>query len=463
MRSVVFFAVVALALAVPTRAGGQPDILLILTDDQRWDTIGGLCAPVACMPTVKNQIQAKGVRFSNAFATTPLCCPSRASLLTGLYAHNHQVWTNDYPRGGARKFYDLGLEAKTLAVWLHGAGYRTALVGKWLNDYAALLESIPFHVPKGWSQWFAFVAPPKSYYNFQVIDAGEDRTAQILSFSSGEYATDVLTQRAVEIVDSTLPDQPLFLYLVPNAPHGGAVPAPQDATKFATLKIPHSPAWNEADVNDKPLWVARLPRFTDADGTRMDNFARRQLETLQAVDRMVKAVLDAFAANGRSNLVVVFTSDNGLMWGEHRILKEKDCVYEECIRIPLIIRVPGIASRVESKIVALMDLAPTLAIIGGAVPPTTNARDLGPLLRDPATLWRDDLLIENIGKEPKYADKEFSAVRTAAHIYVEYKNGDVELYDLRKDPLQLNNVVYLSTYYQVRVDLKTRLDQLKQE
>ena len=399
------------------------NIVLILTDDQRASTM-------AQMPLTMSLIGNPGVRFVNAFATTPLCCPARATILTGLYTHNHNVRSNAPPYG-APAFAD----GSTIATWLQAAGYRTALIGKYMNMYD---KKTPWpYQPPGWSYWSAFKVP--NYYSYRLV---ENRKEVVYGSTTADYSTKVIARKAVAFIDSTPPSQPLLLYFAPFAPHEPATPASSDQTLFSTLAKWRPPAFNEADVSDKPLWIQRLPLLTSTQIKTQDAFRLKQLRSLAAVDRGVRDIVNALIRTGRmSNTAIVFASDNGLSWGEHR-WRFKDCVYDECIRIPFLVLAPGIAPRVDSSFVALTDLAPTFAEWAGVSPPVSvNGVSLVGLLANPGRPWRQELLIEVLEHAEKNANEGlFSGVRTHRYAYAEHTTGEVELYDMKVDPSQLTNI-----------------------
>jgi len=429
-------------------ASAPPTLVLILDDDQRADTI-------QYMPVLRRELVARGVTFTNAFVTTPLCCPSRASLLRGQYAHNTGVLTNgrgDLPAeresrhpGGAEAFDD----SSTLATWLHGAGYRTGLFGKYLNGYMQLTT----RVPPGWDEWVVFAG---GYLGYRLNDNG---TVRRMGNAPEEYGTDVIARRAVQFIDRG-GNNPLFVYLAPYAPHAPATPHPQDDAAFRDLPPWRPPSYNEADVSDKPQWVRRLPSLTMARRAEGDEFRLRQLRSLQAVDRAIGQVIDALRRTGRlENAVIVFTADNGLSWGEHRWLDRKSCPYEECVRVPFVVRGPGIPEgRTDALFVHNIDLAPTFAELAGVRPAlAVDGRSLLSLLRGEAPGWRSEMLLEYWGQPAQ----TWTAIRTERWKYVEYENGDRELYDFAADPYEMSNVVASSGAAAVLPDLRRRLDLLR--
>ncbi len=435
----------------PTRGAPvatPPTIVLILDDDQRADTI-------QYMPILQRELVAWGVTFTNAFVTTPLCGPSRASLLRGQYAHNTGVLTNgggDLPAeregrhpGGAEAFDD----RSTLATWLKAAGYRTGLFGKYLNGYMRLTT----RVPPGWDEWVVFAG---GYFGYPLNDNGVVRR---VGSEPDDYGTDVIARRAVSFIERG-GTAPLFVYLAPFAPHDPATPHPQDAAAFRDLTPWRPPSYNEADVSDKPQWVRRLPSLTAARQVEGDEFRRRQLRSLQAVDRAIGQVIEALRRTGRlENSTILFTADNGLSWGEHRWLDRKSCPYEECVRVPFVVRGPGIpAGRTDPHFVLNIDVAPTFADLAGVRPGLpVDGRSLLSLLRGADPGWRGEILLEYWGA----AALTWSAIRTERWKYVEYENGDRELYDLVADPYEMTNVVDFPQVGAVLPDLRRRLDALR--
>jgi arylsulfatase A-like enzyme len=420
------------------------NIVLILSDDQRANTM-------AQMPLTQSLLATPGVQFVNGFATTPLCCPARATILTGLYTHNHHVLTEAAPYG-APAFSDVS----TIGTWLQGAGYRTALVGKYMNRYD---KKLPWpYQPPGWSYWAAFKTT--AYYNYRLV---ENKKEVLYGSATANYSTKVLTSKAVAFINSTPAGQPLFLLYAPFGPHAPATPASADKTLFSTLPKWRPPAFNEADVSDKPSWVKQLPVLTAAQIKTQDNFRLNQLRTLQAVDRGVRDIVNALVNTGRmSNTAIVFASDNGLSWGEHRFLY-KNCLYDECIRIPFIVLAPGVSPRVDSSFVSLADLAPTFAQWARVTPPAAvNGQSLVGLLANPGLNWRQELLVEVLATaDPASHEGLFSGVRTKRYAYAEYTTGDIELYDMLLDPNQLTNIAGVSSNSTLVGQLHSLVAQLK--
>jgi N-acetylglucosamine-6-sulfatase len=437
-------ALLALQAAGPALAqeGPPPDVVLVVTDDQRFDTLWA-------MPAVQRELVARGASFPDAFVVNPICCPSRASILTGAYSHTTGVYRQAPPFGR----FDWFRDGSTLATWLDDAGYTTGLFGKYLDGYQH--AGLTGYVPPGWDRWVGFVHA--GYVDHKLSVDGSVR-----SFGSApeDYSTDVLAREAEAFVRET--EGPLFLYLAPAAPHGPAPPAPADEGAFADLPAWRPPSYDEADVADKPSWVRALPPLDAAERERIDALRRNQYGALLSVDRAVGSLLDALRETGRlRNTIVVFTSDNGLAWGEHRWSK-KEAPYEEVIRVPLVVRwdAGGVLVGSTPDTLALnVDLAPTIAEAAGIPAPGAEGRSLLPALRgldDPAA--REDVLVEHLaGTNPV---PTYCAVRSRAWLYVRYTDGEEELYDLRSDPWQLRNLASDPSVRGRLEERRARLDDL---
>jgi N-acetylglucosamine-6-sulfatase len=465
--------------AINATAAIQPNIIFILTDDMRADDLVG-------MPYSQDALIGAGTTFGNAFVTTPICCPSRASALRGQYTHNHGIWSNK-PRflgepSSFPRFYADGEEASTVATWLHDAGYRTALVGKYLSHFTDAVP--PEYVPPGWDE---FTPQARGrYYGFHLI---EDGAVVKYSRKSGAYSTDVFTDKAVDFVRRAgQGDQPFFLYLAPLAPHDTAVAAARHADAFPDVAAPRGPAFNEADVNDKPRRIQNLPVMNDDVIAKMDTVYRARLQTLLAVDEMVATLDQALAETGAlDNTYIVFTSDNGYFLGEHRFPDGKGGPYDEAIKVPFVVRGPGVAAgRVDARLVTIADVAPTFADLAGTQPaPFVDGRSLVPLLHGDETVpWRASLLVEyrwpatgtfawdtlvpwdNLQPAPAPvprrapadadsagaedadaaddAEEElvppFRVLVTSEMRYVEHQDGAIELYDVASDPAEIENI-----------------------
>jgi N-acetylglucosamine-6-sulfatase len=404
----------------------QPNFLIIISDDQRYDTMD-------FMPITKARIFDRGVTFSNAFATTPLCCPSRSSILSGQYALHHHVYTNFDP-----------LYAATFVQRLHDAGYLTGLVGKYLNSWDGTRR------PEfDWWVVFAGHGSAQRYWD-PLLNVNGAWTPH-----SG-YMTPILRDYALGFLAAARQSaRPFVLVFAPNAPHEPADPAPGDEQLYKDLPPHRPPSYMEDDVSDKPNWLQQQP---PADPAYVDSIRKRQLRTLWSLDGAIGTLLDALESSGlEETTVVMYLSDNGFFWGEHR-LTGKIYAYSEAARIPLAIRYdPLIAQpRIESRLVANVDLAPTLYELAGlTVPPDVDGRSLAPLLKQQSVAWRDALLLEGWGYYP------YMALRTGRYLYIETDGDSDELYDTLIDPHEVQNRHDDPEYAAVVADLRQRLGAYK--
>jgi N-acetylglucosamine-6-sulfatase len=414
----------------------RPNIILILLDDMRLDDL-------AVMPATQALLADEGATLTNFFATAPGCGPARASILTGKYPHNHGVLRGNNDLGGLETFIARGNEETTVATWLQAAGYRTALIGKYLNGYR---EAVPeSYVPPGWSDWFGVTQ--EGYHRFEVNENGE-----VVKYRAGKeenYSTDVFAGMLDAFVaESTASATPFFAYVAPRAPHRPPEAAARHRDAFAGVEAPRSPAFNEADVSDKPVWIRALPQLDDNEVAELDAYHRLRLQTLLAVDELVAGLIATLEERGAlANTYVVFTSDNGFHLGEHRVAREKGSAYEESIHMPLLVRGPGIpAGTVVDALASQADLAPTFADWADVpTPDDVDGRSLAPLLADPGGSdleWREAVLIEYHADRPPGSTQqpEFQALRLPDLVYVEYGTGERELYDLAADPGQTENL-----------------------
>lgn len=421
-------------------AQGRPNIVVILTDD--LDAVS-----VTRMPTVKRLLMDRGVTFQRFFATTPLCCPSRSSILRGQYAHNHGVLRNTGDDGGFDAFRDKGNEHETLATLLDDTGYETALIGKYLNGYSRKGED-PTYIPPGWDYWVAGINNDayKSFnYTLNVNGTLEDHGDR-----GHDYMTDVLAGRTFEFLDQALAgSQPFFLYLAPYAPHSPATPAPRDEGKFRHARAPRTPAFNESNVRDKPRWIQGAPRLSKEDVKRVDETYQRRLESLMGVDDLVGDLVTRLQAAGAlDSTYILFLSDNGFFLGEHRQPNGKDAPYDPATMVPLVIRGPDVVAGLKVDQIALnIDLLPTIADLASLRAPSfVDGRSLRPLLRGEDPPWRKVALLEGFGRETESNDAgepptpAFQALRGTDVLYIEYETGERELYNVRRDPAQLVNL-----------------------
>jgi N-acetylglucosamine-6-sulfatase len=418
----------------------KPNFVFILADDMREDDL-------KYMPKTRDLLGAQGMQFANAFVTNPLCCPSRATIMRGQYAHNTGVWTNTPGPDGAWEGYkNHGDEQDNIATRFHGAGYRTGLFGKYFNDYDGST------VPPGWDDWFG-VPSGTGVFNYYVNDNG---TQKFFGNSESDYATDVLSRETQSFIDaSVVANKPFLAYVAPKPPHEPAVPAPRHQHAFDGEKAPRLPSFNESDVSDKPPSIQSLPVLSPTQIAEIDAHHEKRVESLQSVDDLVEAVVNKLQNVGALNTTyVVFTSDNGWHHGEHRIKSGKAKPYEESIRMPLLVRGPGVqAGTTTDKLTLNTDFFPTFTDLAGVTTPEyVDGRSLRPVLEGSATTWRTAILLE--------IRPSILGIRTSdGRKYIEYGDGFKEYYDLKADPNELRNLVY---YGEVPPgDLATRLQALK--
>jgi N-acetylglucosamine-6-sulfatase len=454
--------------ALPTAAGAQaperPNVVMIMTDDMTAHAL-------RFMPQVKRLLMDRGTTFERSFVSFPLCCPSRATYLSGQYAHNHHVLHNAGPHGGYRAFD----HTNALPVWLQRGGYHTINLGRYLNGYGVMVP--PETIPPGWSDWNAAVDPSTfNYAHWQMNQNGTILDYPLPLFPD-EYQTDFYGRRAAELVTEAAPlPGPFFLSLTVAAPHSGRPrdpddpsdlptpsPAPRHRDLFAGLPLPRPPNFNEADVSDKPQVVSDHPLLSAQKQGSIEENYRQELESLQSVDDAVARLVNALQSSGQlDNTLVVFTSDNGFMHGEHRFASEKVLPYEEAIRVPLVMRGPGVpVGHKDRRMVANIDWAPTILDAANVAPGRTeDGRSLLPLLADPTKEWGRDLLLEN--GQGANGVPWYKGIRTYRYKYIVHSTtGEEELYDLRRDPYELRNLAYQDRYTSLRLELARRLRRLR--
>ncbi len=454
----------------------RPNIVLIESDDQTLESM-------RFMPYTEKLIGERGATFPVNIASWPLCCPSRATLLTGQYPHNHGVLGNKgTPLGG----FDRLRSETALPVWMENAGYYTAHIGKYLNGY----EESAVGVPLGWSEWHGSKDTYK-FYGYKLLEDGElvqygdpgedpDNPADPAS-----YSTDVYTDKAVDIIDRQAPSaQPFFLSLAYLAPHSGAPqanngsgpsvcagsakPAIRHLGDLADVPTPMPPNFNEADTTDKPLSIRRRNPLSDEQLALIDAKYHCRSESLLALDEGVKRIVGALRRGGElNNTLIIYTSDNGFFQGEHRVPNGKNRVYEEAAKVPLLIRGPGIPRGVTVDEMGVnTDLAPTIADAAGARQLVeVDGRSLIPLAAHPERLRGREILMEqfsSIGEDGEPTGNQYAAVRTQRYKYVDNSTGEFELYDLELDPYELDNQRKNPAYDEVEAALRKRLKKLRE-
>jgi arylsulfatase A-like enzyme len=454
----------------------RPNIVFILTDDQRWDTTDATHSPdtMPIMPRTRAELADNGVEFTQAFMTTPVCCPSRSSILSGQYSHRSGVYKNGGNNGGADDFED----SESLGVWLQNAGYRTSLIGKYLNGYQQLWDDMtePPYVPPGWTEWRGM--KNVAFFDYVIIEPdGMGGYVEVPYGSAAEdYSTDVLREKAKTFISASVAmGQPFFLYLSFKAPHLPQIPAPRHDGMFQSIAPWRPPSYNEPDVSDKPTWLQNTPQMTPAEQADLDQVRIDQLEMLQAVDEAIGGstahgivgIMEHIRTLGiADDTMVVFFSDNGWQWGEHRT-RAKLKPYEESIRAPLLVHYPKLVPlpRMEARFALNIDFAPTFTELAGASAPIPqDGQSLVRVLDGTAPAWRTDFLTEGWPN-----NRIWASVREAAWKYNELPvtPGDpmtafeLELYDLDNDPYEETNVAAAPQHAARIAAMAARLRQLR--
>ena len=452
----------------------RPNIVLIMDDDQSVNLQQFLTKTNAA-------IAAMGVSFDNSFVNYSLCCPSRSTMLTGQYAHNHGVRGNQLPSGGYSKLAPtLG---NTLPVWLQRAGYYTAHIGKFLNGYGTTNPDTD--VPPGWNEWYGSLDNPDGFpggtytaYGYTLNENG-----QIVHYGStpdvvdpATYQTDVYSQKAADFISRRAPSrQPFYLSVAPRDPHSEAAScncagdnpraAPRYEGTLNGLTAPRDPSFNEADVSDKPSNVKNLPLLNATQIAAVDARYRARAEAVLGVDDLVQNVVSTLQATGElKNTVLIFTSDNGFFHGEHRVPQGKVRVYEPSIRVPLLIRAPGMPKGVHRRQpVGNVDLAPTILDFANATPGRKeDGMSLVPIMEDKRdypgrAMDLETYFTPDATEDPEDPPLNYQGVRTDRYLFDNYGTGEHELYDLRADPFELQNQYGNPVYAPVQAALQRLL------
>jgi N-acetylglucosamine-6-sulfatase len=477
---------------------------------------------LALMPKVRRLLIDKGTTFADAVDSFPLCCPARATFITGQYAHNHGVRGNFHPYG----WYGMKRRANTLPRWLQRAGYRTALIGKWLNGYGA--RDAHGEVPAGFDIWRGLLdVSAYDYFNFVM-----NRDGRLRTWGDAEFARKLVEFAELEVIDGVIsvqqvlarlaelfgpapydywgteearnysPDvtgkitenlvraerkskKPFFIWWAPAAPHREDVattlmgrpgpdprPAPRYAEQSKGYELPRPPSFNEADLSDKPSPVREAAQpLTDAEIAQLQLDYEGRAGSLLAVDDHVAELVRILRETKQlRNTLIVFLSDNGWLQGEHRIDGDKFLPYDESLRIPFVLRGPGIrAGRTVRGQVSNVDFAPTLLDAASAkARRTLDGVSLLPAVRNPDRVPDRALAIEALaplfqGEIPINAwDRPWQGVRTDRYTYVIWtETGELELYDRRTDPYQLENIAGDPAYAQVESRLAAKLERLR--
>ncbi len=481
-------------------ASSRPNVIMFTTDDQ---TVRDMMV----MPKTQALIGNAGATFLHAYASDPLCCPSRVTVQTGEYAHNTGVLGNTPPQGGYQSFND----KNDLPVWLQADGYRTIHIGKMPNGFGESSVGGPEYVPPGWGpfsggtgpsskgEFYGFVGPPSSYTGFTLDENGVDK-----AYTADDYSTDVYADLAVERINNHLanfPSNPLYMQVQFFAPHDPATPAPKYAGAFSTAPLPIDPTFNEKNVKDKPAWIKRIKRFGPGLIAKIQTRYQHRLETLLSVDDAVEKIVNDLQSHGvLGDTYLIFTSDQGFMQGQHRLHQGKFVPYEPSVQVPLEIRGPGIPAGSQPRaLVWNGDITSTILQMTGAKPNLPqDGQSMLPLAQDPAKKSTRPILFETgppgttfepgtgtaaaagghgrpakIGTYVKNTDLDhtaqiaraivaprYRAIRTGRYLLTKYSDGGRELYDLAHDPLELNSVYKDRHYAPVLKFLLKRLAKL---
>jgi N-acetylglucosamine-6-sulfatase len=520
--------------------GQQPNFVVIQTDDQTLDQLyatytppGG--SPIPAMPNTLASIAEKGVTFNRYYVPYPLCCPSRVSLLTGRYAHSHNVRGNVPPNGGYTGFSFRQANSHNLATWLQGAGYRTIHIGKFLNGYGDEPFDNGTTVPPGWNAWHSVLKADTNHYFYgytlnnngtlegPVGDPGSWDTREYgvrddfgcpfapLNGAPCFYETDVLTRIASEEMQGTPAETPFYLQLDYTAPHGdfrrpaGPEPATRHYDSFAGAQFPHgsSEGFNEGNVNDKPRFIREAAYLSPTESHTYRVYYQKALESLRAIDDGVQQVVNTLGAMQQlRNTYIIFTSDNGFFYGEHRLTGGKFLAYEPSTHMPFLMRGPGIKPNTATgELAANIDIAPTILELAGAeADKSIDGRSLVPYMVDTSLRSRRPILFESfvetsdveengggpastptplatgtagggdsVNARPQEASasivappKDYEGIRLGPYKYIEWPDGEKELYDITKDPFELNNKIRDGNFSPIRAFLHAQLIRLEE-
>jgi arylsulfatase A-like enzyme len=520
-----------------------PSFVVIQTDDQTLDQLYATFTPfpgaaaIRAMPNTLELLAGKGETFNRYYVSYPLCCPSRVSLLTGRYAHNTGVKGNVQPNGGYYGFSFRAAYSHNLATWLQGAGYRTVHIGKFLNGYGDEPFSNGQEVPPGWSSWHTVLNADTDHYfygyrlnNDGVVSEpyGSSGTWEPREYTERDppgcpfepqegrpcvYETDVFDWMAREELLATSPEQPFYMQLDYTAPHGdfrkpaGPEPAERDYNMFKGARLPHdrSEGLDEGNVEDKPAFIREAEHLSPNDKRTYKVYYEKALESLRSVDEGVKEIVDTLGQLHRlRNTYILFTSDNGFFYGEHRLIGGKFLAYEPATHLPFLIRGPGIEPGSSTgELTANIDIAPTVLDLAGVEPDKSiDGRSMVPFLRDPELRTRRPLLFESFvqtndveangaiassgegdgglpggdgSTDPKEPEAgvtstggnaqasllapplNYEGIRLGPYKYIAWPDGEKELYNINKDPNELNNIVKEPNFYPIRNFLHRQL------
>jgi len=531
-RRLVVILSVAMALALglslpalrPETAGAapRPNFVIIQTDDQpieqfhgRWRD--GMDRRRLIMPNAMRLLRDQGIEFSRYMTPYPICAPSRASLLSGNYAHNHGVLRVGGSNGGWAAFRSNTILRENLAVWLQRAGYRTLHFGKFMNFYGGMDEPVETRVPPGWDRWVSDATDnsTRQYYGYsQNIDgraAGpfgsilytpwdqkDPVSCPSLGLGRCDYHSDAMSLKAVRSIENS-GRRPFFLQVDYHAPHGdqtrpiGPEPAVRHYRSALRTGARKMPGFNEPDVSDKPAAMRAIAPMDRKEIRQIRDEHQRSIESLRSVDDGVRWIYEALEAAGKlDNTYIIFTSDNGFFLGQHRVSRGKLLPYEPALRVPMVIRGPGIEPGSTSReVVANQDIAPTLLNLAGArAARRMDGRSMVRFWKKPGRISRRPILISSYSsatKDPQgdypgeslvpsggpgsgeqgagtsglVPKTDYVGIRLGPYKYVELESGEGELYVLTRDPAELENRYSDRRYRRVVRFLADELDRLR--
>jgi N-acetylglucosamine-6-sulfatase len=534
-------ALAAVARSHASSIPAHPNFVVIQTDDQTLDELYAAFRPfpgapvIRAMPNTLDLLAKQGMTFNRYYVSYPLCCPSRVSLLTGRYAHNHHVKGNVPPEGGYTGFSVRNAMHHNIATWLQEDGYRTIHIGKFLNGYGDEPFDNGKTVPPGWDSWHTVLNADTDhyYYGYTLNNNGtiEGPYGDSGSWDTREYGvrddpgcpfaptnglpcyyeTDKFNELATQEIQNTPAETPFYMQVDYTAPHGdfrkpaGPEPPPRYNELFKGAPFPHSRSqgFDEGNVEDKPSFIREAPYLSLADIHTYRVYYQKCLESLRAIDDGVKQIVDLLGSEGRlRNTYIILTSDNGFFFGEHRLTGGKFLAYEPSTHLPFLIRGPGIKPNTSSgELTANIDIAPTVLELAGTKADTSvDGRSMVPFLFDPSLRTRRPILFEsfvetsdveengggpaatpatvgtgqagggaqlNERKKPGASasivapPKDYEGIRLGPYKYIEWPDGEKELYDLNKDPYELNNIVTVPNYFPIRAFLAKQLSRLE--
>jgi N-acetylglucosamine-6-sulfatase len=419
----------------------RPNFVVIVTDDQSIGTL----------QKMENLRALGGTRFGQGIISNPLCCPSRATILTGNYSHTTGTYTNadggpdQAVWGGYPSFRDHGNQPNTVTASLDSAGYETGLFGKYLNWFTKA-DAYADGIPEGWDHWHGFVGNNPRYYDYDWVDwdRGGELTDRHYGTQPEAYSTNVSGQYALDFINEAKQGtEPFFAYYAPYGPHGPVTPAPGDGGTNAPPGVNFKTgAFDERDVSDKPAYIRNMPRVSEAQEATWENKYDDQYAALESIDRWI----GRFSEAAPPNTVFVFISDNGQAWGDHR-WSYKLVPYERSIHVPFIISAPGAPAQATDSLVTNADVTPTILEMAGVTLPNDASRDgrsLAGIVSGSAPLdyavHPEGILLEHIDYPTVHNVPSYCGVRDVSWKYVAYQGGFEELYNLDADPNEMQNV-----------------------